>query len=194
MRGKIIMKTLIRFLAIAFVFAAASTAIAQPTAFSYQGHLNDGPNGANGDYQFQFKLFDAAAGGTQIGSTISDISLTVINGVFSTLLDFGPSAFTGADRYLEIAVRRNAGESYVTLNPRQKIASSPYSIRTLSAATADLALDSQKLGGVNASEYVTTSTVGSSFIRNQTALQTADFNISGNGRIGGTLGIGTTTP
>jgi hypothetical protein len=61
----------------------------------------------------------------------------------------------------------------------------------LSAASADNALS---LGGVPASEYVTNSSVGSAFIRNGTALQTANLNISGNGYFGGFLGIGTVNP
>jgi hypothetical protein len=57
-----------------------------------------------------------------------------------------------------------------------------------------VALDSNKLGGVLASEYVTNTTVGSSFIRNAATLQTGNFNISGNGFVGGNFGIGTTAP
>lgn len=172
---------------------------AQTTAFNYQGKLTDaGTPQAN--YQMQFKLYDAAVGGTQIGNTISNNSVAVSDGVFSVLLDFGANVFTGANRYLEISVRRNTGENYTILTPRQQIASSPYSIRTLSAQQADTALDSQKLGGIVASEYVTNSTISSSFIRNSTTPQTADFNISGNGIIGGTgiingnAGVGTNNP
>jgi hypothetical protein len=133
----------------------------------------------------QFKLFDAVAGGSQIGSTLTNVPVTAVAGVFSVKLDFGATALSGANRWLEIAVRRNSGESYVTLSPREQIASSPYAIQTLNA---------QMLGGVPASEYVTNSTVGSSFIRNGTTLQTANFNISGNGFLGGNLGIGMTNP
>ncbi|MEO8072880.1 MAG: hypothetical protein ABI686_06505, partial [Acidobacteriota bacterium] len=84
--------------------------------------------------------------------------------------------------------------SYIVLSPREQITSTPYSIRTISAQQADLALDSNKLGGVDASEYVTTSSVGNSFIKNSTTQQIADFNISGNGIVGGNLGVGTTAP
>jgi hypothetical protein len=108
-----------------------TTTWAQTTAFNYQGRLTDMGNPVSGNYQFQFKLFDAATGGTQIGSTIPDVNLTVTQGVFNTQVDFGVSAFPGADRFLEISVRRNTGESYVLLSPRQQIASSPYSIRHL---------------------------------------------------------------
>lgn len=162
---------------------------AQTTSFSYQGRLSDGGTPANGSFQMQFKLFDT--GGTQIGTTLTDVPVTVAAGSFSVKLDFGAGVFTGADRFLEIAVRRNSGESYVTLGPREQIVSSPYAVRTLGTAMAD---DSQKLGGFNANEYVRTSTVGGSFINNATAPQTANFNITGNGFLGGSVGIGTAAP
>lgn len=176
------------------VFVAVNTAVSQTTAFNYQGKLNDGANPANGNYQMQFRLFDALTDGNQIGEPISDVAIVAAQGIFAVRLDFGATVFTGEDRFLEISVRRNTGENYTTINPRQQIAASPYSIRTLSAAQADLALDSNMLGGIAASEYVTTATVGNSFIRNDTLLQTGNFNINGNGFIGGNLGIGTTVP
>lgn len=184
------MKNFIRYSTVIFIFLTAQFIAAQTTAFNYQGKLTDA-NAPQATYQMQFKLYDAAVGGTQIGNTISNNAVAVSNGVFSILLDFGANVFTGANRYLEISVRRNTGENYTILTPRQQIASSPYSIRTLSAQQADTALDSQKLGGVAASEYVTNSSVGSSFIRNGTTTQTANFNISGNANIGGLTGLGT---
>lgn len=176
------------------VFFAVSIA-AQTTAFNYQGKLSDGGNPASGNYLLQFKLFDAASGGTQIGSTVSDVSVTASQGVFSTQIDFGAPPFSGADRFLEIAVKKTAGDAYTPLSPRQQINSSPYSIRTLSAAQADVALDAQKLGGVAANQYATTTSVENSFIKNTTTPQAgANLNISGNGFFGGNVGIGTTIP
>jgi len=185
------MNIAVRYIVPVLIFLVAVTISAQTTAFTYQGKLTDSGSPASGAFQMQFKLFDALAGGTQIGSTISDIPITANDGVFSVKLDFGSNALSGANRWLEIAVRHNSGESYTTLNPREQIASSPYAVRTLSAVTADNAL---QLGGIPASDYVTNASVGSSFVRNGTTLQTGNFNISGNGYIGGSLGVGTTTP
>ncbi len=183
-------KNLTLFLIMAF---CTLTAIAQTTTFTYQGKLTD--NGTpQSIYEMQFKLFGSVGGSDQIGGTITNPNVSVNQGVFTVNLDFGAAAFPGADRYLEISVRRNSGESFVTLNPRQQIASSPYSIRTLSAAQADISLDSNKLGGIAASEYVTTTSVGNSFIKNDSTQQTGNFNISGNGVVGGRFGIGTQTP
>jgi hypothetical protein len=110
---------------------------AQTTAFNYQGSLTDGGNPANGSFQMQFKLFDSLSGGAQVGSTISDVPVTVTTGTFSLRLDFGSGALSGANRWIEISIRHNSGESYTTLSPREQIASSPYSVRTLSTSTAD---------------------------------------------------------
>ncbi|PYS59102.1 MAG: hypothetical protein DMF74_22120, partial [Acidobacteria bacterium] len=89
----------------------------QTTVFTYQGRLSDGGAPANGAYDLQFKLFDTAStgAGTQIGSTITNSALTVTGGVFTTQLDFGASAFPGADRFLEISVRLAGSGSFTVL-------------------------------------------------------------------------------
>ncbi|MGB4987798.1 MAG: hypothetical protein WBO10_01060, partial [Pyrinomonadaceae bacterium] len=143
------------------VFLVVSAA-AQTTTFSYQGSLNDGANAANGNYDFEFALFDALAGGAQIGTTLSRGNVAVANGIFSVSLDFG-SQFPGADRFLEIRVRATGGGAFTPLSPRQPVNSSPYSIRSLNA---------DQLGGLAAS----------GFVQNTTSQQaTSNFNISGTG-------------
>ena len=168
------------FSIIILVFTLSVLASAQTTAFNFQGRLNDGNAPANGKYDLQFRLYDAAAGGNQVGATVSKPNLTLINGVFSTQLDFGLAAFTGADRFIEISLRSTATGSttpnaYVILGPRQQILSVPYTIRSLRATLADdanhavnadnaiyadNALDSQSLGGYAASQYVKRSSNG----------------------------------
>ena len=83
------------------------TCLAQTSAFTYQGKLASSGAPANGDYQFEFKLFDAATGTNQVGSNQTVVA-SVQNGVFTTHLDFGANAFPGGvDRWLEISVRLN---------------------------------------------------------------------------------------
>lgn len=113
---------------------------AQTPVFTYQGSLTDGLSPAVGTYEMQFALFDAATGGTQIGSTITNSSVSVANGIFTVQLDFSPATpfADGANRWLAIAVRKASDlPGFTPLNPRQQITSSPYSIRTLSANAAD---------------------------------------------------------
>src|SRR5437899_9749746 len=109
----------------------------QTTSFTYQGRLTDSGMAATGNYDLKFALFDNSAGGTQIASTLTRSSVSVSGGVFTVQLDFGVSAFPGADRFLEIGVRPAGVGSFTTLSPRQQISSTPYAIRTLSATAAD---------------------------------------------------------
>ena len=111
-------------------------ASAQTTEFTYQGSLKDGANVANGNYDFEFRLFAVDTGGTAIG-TLQRLNVAVTNGIFSVKLDFG-TQFTGANRWLEIAVKPAGGGGFQQLLPRVSVSSSPYSIRSLNAATADL--------------------------------------------------------
>jgi hypothetical protein len=190
-------KSILQNILIGLIFiCAASATLAQTTAFSYQGLLNNGGAAANGNFEFQFKLFDAPSGGTQVGNTFSAPTVAVINGVFTTVLDFGALAFNdGSARFLEIALRpAGSTNPFTILAPRTQILSALYAIQAKNAQTANTSLNAQQLGGLDAGAYVTTTSVGNSFIKNGTALQTANFNISGNGSIGGNLGIGTTAP
>ena len=130
---------------------------AQTTAFNFQGRLNDGGNAANGRYDLQFKLFDALAGGNQINSTIDRTNLQVINGVFSTTLDFGAAAFGSGNRFIEISVRPNASaNAYVVLGARQQVLSVPFSARSAVSTNSDTATTAQNslsLGGISSSEF-----------------------------------------
>jgi hypothetical protein len=118
--------------------------------------------------------------------------VTVTNGIFTVQLDFGSTPFMGADRYLEIRVKKPSDATYTTLTPRQKLTSAPYAIRALVATTADVATNAtnatnainannaSNLGGIPAANFVQTNT--NDFVRNQTSQQgSANFNISGTG-------------
>ena len=131
-------------LIVALICALSGFTMAQTTAFNFQGRLNDGSNPANGRYDLQFKLFDQIAGGNQIGAIVSKPNLMLINGVFSTQLDFGAAAFAGGDRFLEIQVRpAGSANAYVILGARQQILSVPYSVKSFNASNADNATNAQ---------------------------------------------------
>jgi Chaperone of endosialidase len=192
-------------------FGAAGEAHAQGTSFIYQGRLQDGGVNANGNYDFQFTLWDALTGGTQQPQpspvTVTRTGVAVANGVFTLELDFGASAFPGANRWLETSARP-AGSAFTMLSPRQQISGTPYAIRSASAASADTATsatnavtatNTTQLGGIAANQYVLTSdtrlsnarppTAGSLFYiqSSPSSTQTASFHISGNGSAGGAL-------
>ncbi|MEO7672656.1 MAG: hypothetical protein ABIU09_01090 [Pyrinomonadaceae bacterium] len=176
------------------LFCIPETA-AQTTEITYQGSLNVSSLPANANYDFEFRLYDALSGGTQVGPLVSQSTIAVADGVFSVRLDFGQN-FPGADRYLEISVRPAGSGGFTLLNPRQKITSAPYAIRSGSAANATnavTAINAQNLGGFIATEYAKTNDprltdsrnplAGSaSYIQNTNSTQTAsNFNISGTG-------------
>jgi hypothetical protein len=128
------MKILILTLAMLVTFNFSASG--QGTVFTYQGRLTENTLAANGTFQMQFALYDAAEAGSQIGTDIDHSNVSVTNGTFTVQLDFG-SAFSGPARFLEIRVRKTAGDAYITLTPRQMITSSPHAIRSISSGSAD---------------------------------------------------------
>ncbi|HEX5221938.1 MAG TPA: hypothetical protein VFZ59_20415, partial [Verrucomicrobiae bacterium] len=121
------------------LLAPPSTAIAQGTAFTYQGHLNDGANPAGGTYDLRFTIYDSAGAGNVVAGPVTNSALAISNGLFTVTLDFGPSAFTGADRWLEIAARTNGLGGFATLSPRQKVTATPYAIAAAEVTSANVA-------------------------------------------------------
>src|SRR5438045_9748100 len=59
------------------------------SGFTYQGRLLDGQQPAQGSYDLQFSLVDAASEGKLVGSTITQSAVMVSNGLFTVILDFG---------------------------------------------------------------------------------------------------------
>jgi hypothetical protein len=177
------------------LFSAAHDAAAQTTEFSYQGFITDNAASANGNFDFEFRLYDAATGGNLLG-TIQRLNVPVVSGVFGVTLDFPVNPFTGGNRFLETSVKPSGGGSFTPLAPRQKILSAPYAIFSNVAQTS---IDSTRLGNIAANQYVLTSDArladarnplpnSANYIQNRTTPQTStNFNISGDGTVGGTL-------
>ena len=114
-----------------------SSGLAQGTAFTYQGRLNNGANPANGSYDLTFALFAASSGGGPLNGVITNGSTPVSNGLFTVTLDFGAN-FPGAARWLEIAVRTNGNGAFATLSPRQPLTPAPYAITAGNVVTGGL--------------------------------------------------------
>ena len=194
-------------------FASAGTH-GQTSSFTYQGHLTDAGTAANGNYDFQFVLWDSLTNGTQIGSTQSLNTIAVSNGVFTVSLDFGAGAFPGANRFLEIRTRRTGTSGFTLLEPRQQVTSTPYSVRSVNASSADALSNacagcvqntqinsvagSKVTGAVSSATNVTgvvavaNGGTGSS-VKNFVDLNT-NQTIGGTKSFSGNVGIGTTTP
>ncbi len=137
----------IRNLAALFVALFIGAAHAQTpltSAFTYQGELADAGAPVSGAYDIRFRLYDAATGGSQVGSTLCSNDLAINSGRFVTSLDFG-TAFDGQRRFLEIEVRRDTGldcsnaTGFTLLAPRQELTAAPNATFAQSAATATTA-------------------------------------------------------
>src|SRR6266480_3145322 len=108
-----------RLLVLSTLSLQPSTLFAQGTAFTYQGRLNDGASPANGSYDFRFRVAKDPFANDYAAPELLTNSVLVANGLFTVTLDFGGSVFTGAGRWLEIAVRTNGTGAYSTLSPLQ---------------------------------------------------------------------------
>ncbi len=170
-------KSVFTILGLVLCLIACQSTLAQTTEFTYQGSLNVGtPPGtpANTPHDFEFRLFSAESGGSQLGNILSRPGVTVANGVFSVRLDFG-NQFQGVARWIEIRVKPLGGPTYTLLAPRQKVSPTPESIFSLNSDNA------ATLGGVEADQYLTTTDANANYIQNSSNGQTANFNIDGTG-------------
>jgi hypothetical protein len=105
---------------------------AQTTAFTYQGQLNASGTLPNGVYQFTFTLYDAASGGAPvIGTSPVQQAIQVVDGLFTTDLDFG-QVFNGTQYWLEIKVGTTIANEEV-LAERQPITAVPVAQYALNA-------------------------------------------------------------
>lgn len=115
------------FVALA-VLAGINDAVAQGTAFTYQGQLSDGATPANGSYDLRFSLYTVSSGGTLAYGYLTNSGTMVSNGLFTVTLDFGSSVFTTTNYWLQIGVRTNGNGSFTGLSPRQELTPTPYAI------------------------------------------------------------------
>ncbi|MFN5945119.1 MAG: hypothetical protein ACK46I_08560, partial [Phycisphaerae bacterium] len=122
--------------------AIGSCAFAQTaTTFTYQGELRQDGALQTGSFDLSFRLFDSAAGTTQLGPTLCVDDIAIVDGKFIVALDFG-SQFSQPGRHLEIAVRSDTGHTcsspagFSTLAPRQPITGAPAASFASAASSA----------------------------------------------------------
>src|SRR5436190_10519915 len=118
----------------AWLLAMCGSALGQTplgAAFTYQGQLRFQNAAVTGGADFEFRLFDAASAGAQIGPTLAATGLSLSGGRFAVQLDFGSGAFQGDARWVEVAVRTPGMTDLVTLTPRQAITAAPYALFAL---------------------------------------------------------------
>ena len=109
------------------------------SGFTYQGRLKRGSSAFVDACSLAFHLYDDLTAGLELGGGVTATS-PLTDGLFTVSLndggEFGPNAFNGGARWLEISVKCTGDPGYVTLAPRQAIGSAPYALYALSARTA----------------------------------------------------------
>ena len=126
---------------------ASQFSLAQGTAFTYQGRLNDGGAPADGNYDFRFRLASDPLANNYVGSAFLTNDVRVSNGLFMAIMDFGPDIFTGSNYWLEVDVRTNGGSTYTALNPLQELTPTPYAIFAGAASNLNGTVSASQLTG-----------------------------------------------
>jgi len=127
----------------AFCIAHTFATVPLGTGFTYQGGLSDAGVPANGNYDMIFNLYDAPTNGNAIGSFSIFGAVPVSNGLFTVELnsynEFGPTAFNGQARWLQVGVRTNSNSAlnpWIYLEPRQPLDPTPLAGFALNASNA----------------------------------------------------------
>ncbi|MBI3879237.1 MAG: hypothetical protein HY301_04135 [Verrucomicrobia bacterium] len=170
------------------LFTATHCARAQSTAFTYQGFLTSQGAPANGSFDLQFAVFDAVSGGAQQGVTVVSNSFGVTNGLFTVTVDPGANVFTGAARWLNVAVRPAGSATFTNVVPRQSVTAAPYAI-TAGTVTGPINGASIAAGTVTSTQLaagaVTAANIASNSITaNQLAAGAAVSNLNASGQTG----------
>ncbi len=170
-----------------------STVFAQGTAFTYQGRLNSGLVPANGSYDLMFTVFATNTAGVAVAGPVTNSAIAVTNGLFTTLVDFGPAVFTGTSNWLEVAVRTNGGAGFTPLAPRTPVTPTPYAIYAASAGNAVSASTATSANSISATNIM--GIIGDASLSTNVALRTGGNIFSGNQIVtSGSVGIGLTNP
>lgn len=120
------MKRIVLFQALMLVLAIGGAhAQSVDTSFTYQGFVNDGVTPANGEYDFEFSLWDGPSTDTQQEVQYLE-NVQVSNGLFNVTLNMG-RVFAGQALWMQIGMRPGASaDPYTILTPRQPITAAPY--------------------------------------------------------------------
>ena len=149
-----------------------STVWSQGTAFTYQGGLKNNGILANGSYDLTFTLYTNSTTGPVIDGPVTNSAVAVTNGLFTTIVDFGPGVFTGSGNWLEIAVSTNGANGFTTLAPRQQLTPTPYAMYAPNAGS---------VAGSNIVGAITTEKLPASVVTNGESSVNLSGMFAGNG-------------
>jgi hypothetical protein len=104
--------------------------------FTYQGELYDVGSLANGNYEFEFELYDAVSDGNSVGGPITRTQ-AVTDGRFTAQLYFGdPATYAGEfPLFLQVGVRpAGSASAFTSLSPRQELTAVPFAHNLVAGA------------------------------------------------------------
>jgi len=156
----IISRKLVGWIGLVFIGSldlAVGPLLAQGTAITYQGMLTDQGVAANGLYDLQAGVYNDATNGTLVGNLVTNTAVSVSNGLFTAIVDFGPGVFTGQSLWLDLAVSTNGAGVFVEVLPRQPFTPTPYALFSTSAGNATSASTAQAIaaGGISVASLAT---------------------------------------
>lgn len=109
---------------------AGEAAPPERAEFRFEGRLAAaGPATAH----LRFRLFDAPAGGLQIGPTLELRQAALRDGRFAADLDFGPGSLNGPMRFVEVEAFSASLGAFEVVGPRQQLTAVPYALHALNA-------------------------------------------------------------
>jgi hypothetical protein len=179
------------------------------SAFTYQGHLYDNNDVANGLYDFQFKLYKYIAPPAndyiQVGNDVNRPDVDVIDSYFTVELDFGSEVFNGNARWLEIGVRPGGQgdpvSEYTPLTPLQEVTAAPYALQTRGIFVDDALNVGIGTNPPSTKLDVVGTVTATAFVGDGSALTgiaaDSDWTVDGNDMYSipsGNVGIGTSSP
>ena len=137
------------------VLFLAAPVVAAP--ISYQGQLQQQGQPFSGTANLDIRLFDAAAGGNQIGPLQERLAWPISDGLFQVDLDFGANAFDGSARFLEVRVNGTP------LTPRQAVTATPQAL--IATTTVAGAIGTSQINATQVQRRVTGSCPAGQYIR-----------------------------
>lgn len=118
-----------------FLYAVPAQADPVGTSFPYQGRLLSDGLPYDGLAQLWFQMYDEPGTGNLMGETfVFDVPVSA--GLFRVDLDFGPGAFDGTARWLDIYVQTEGDVDWTVLGPPVVIAAVPYALHALTSGDA----------------------------------------------------------
>ena len=132
-RGIIVIVTL---LAIVGMGATLTSAAPLGNGFTYQGALSTNGQPVSGAFDLRFGLYPASGGGAPVTDVVTNENVRVLDGLFTTTVDFGLNVYDGTEYWLELGVRPGSSTGQFTLlGPRQLLTPAPYALHARQAAS-----------------------------------------------------------